>query len=308
MYALCIKNLSKIYNEKTIALKSVNLQVKKGDFFALLGPNGAGKSTLISIISSLILKTTGEIKIFGYNIKNQLKMAKSCIGVVPQEFNFNIFEKPVDILVTHAGFYGVPKKIALIKAEEYLKKLDLWKKRNVISMHLSGGMKRRLMIARALMHNPKLLILDEPTAGVDIQIRHATWDFLKEMNKKGTTIILTTHYLDEAEHLCKKIAIINKGKIIENTTLEKLMTKINIETFLIYTENEPNIKKITIPGFYLKQLDNRIIEVESNKKQPLSNLFDKLSEHNIKIKSIQNKSNKLEELFLHLVKKENKNG
>jgi ABC-2 type transport system ATP-binding protein len=301
MQALSIKGLTKIYHNGVIALQGVNLNVAQADFFALLGPNGAGKSTIIGIIASLINKTAGEIKIFGHNLDTELESAKACIGLVPQELNFSIFERVIDIVVYQAGYYGVPTHLALQRAEFYLKKLDLWDKRKQISMQLSGGMKRRLMLARALMHEPKLLILDEPTAGVDIEIRRSMWEFLRKLNQQGTTIILTTHYLEEAEYLCKNIAIIDKGHIIENTSMKKLLASLNTETF-IFDLKKP-LKKIpqAVSPFTMRLLDQMTLEVDVAKEQSLNNLFGFLEGHHIEVTSLRNKANRLEELFLNLI-------
>ena len=269
MQALSIQGLSKIYHNAIVALKGIDLNVAEGDFFALLGPNGAGKSTTIGIIASLINKTAGSVKVFGHSLDSELELAKSCIGIVPQELNFSIFEKLIDVVVYQAGYYGVPRRLAKQRAEMYLKKLDLWDKRDQISMRLSGGMKRRLMIARALVHQPKLLILDEPTAGVDIEIRRSMWEFLQSINQQGITIILTTHYLEEAEYLCKNIAIIDRGRIIENTTMKHLLATLNMETF-VFDLKKPLVELPKSP-FSMRLLDNITLEVEVAKKQSLNN-------------------------------------
>lgn len=299
MQALDIQGLSKIYKNGIIALENIDLTVKEGDFFALLGPNGAGKSTTIGIIASLINKTAGTVNVFGYSIDSQLEAAKSCIGIVPQELNFSIFEKVIDVIIYQAGYYGVPRRLAVQRAEHYLKKLDLWGKRNQISMQLSGGMKRRLMIARALVHEPRLLILDEPTAGVDIEIRRSMWEFLRHINQQGTTIILTTHYLEEAEYLCKNIAIINKGRIIENTSMKQLLTTLNMETF-VFDLKKPLVELPQSP-FTMRLLDTMTLEVDVAKEQSLNNLFGFLEGHRIEVTSLRNKANRLEELFLSLI-------
>lgn len=299
MQALNIQGLRKIYNNGVVALKGIDLQVEKGDFFALLGPNGAGKSTTIGIIASLINKTAGSVKIFGFSLDDQLEAAKSCIGIVPQELNFSIFEKVIDVIIYQAGYYGVPVRLAKQRAETYLKKLDLWEQRNQISMRLSGGMKRRLMIARALVHQPKLLILDEPTAGVDIEIRRSMWEFLQNINQQGTTIILTTHYLEEAEYLCKNIAIIDRGSIIENTSMKQLLATLNMETF-VFDLKKPLVELPKSP-FAMRLLDDLTLEVDVAKEQSLNNLFGFLEGQHIEVTSLRNKANRLEELFLNLI-------
>jgi ABC-2 type transport system ATP-binding protein len=301
MQALNITGLTKVYSNGMVALQGINLQVNQGDFFALLGPNGAGKSTTIGIITSLINKTEGKVEVFGHDLDKELETVKSCIGLVPQELNFSIFEKVLDVITYQAGYYGLPLRLAKQRAEIYLKKLDLWDKRNQVSMRLSGGMKRRLMIARALVHEPKLLILDEPTAGVDIEIRRSMWDFLQTINRQGTTIILTTHYLEEAEYLCKNIAIIDKGNIIENTSMKNLLTNLNMETF-IFDLKKPlvNLPEVASP-FAMRLLDSMTLEVDVAKEQSLNNLFGFLEGHHIEVSSLRNKANRLEELFLHLI-------
>jgi ABC-2 type transport system ATP-binding protein len=276
--------------------------VASGDFFALLGPNGAGKTTLIGIICHLVTKTTGQIDIFGVNIDRDLEKAKSFIGLVPQEFNFAIFETVEQIVVNQAGYYGIPRALAKERAKKYLTQLDLWGKRNLQARLLSGGMKRRLMIARALVHEPRLLILDEPTAGVDIEIRRSMWQFLKKINQQGTTIILTTHYLEEAENLCKNIAIINEGKIIENTSIVELLAKLNIETFILFLKN-PLRELPSTENYAMRLLDSKTIEVDIKAGQGLSNLFNLLAEQQIEVISLKNKANRLEEMFLSLIGK-----
>lgn len=278
------------------------MSVADGDFFALLGPNGAGKSTTIGVISTLVNKTQGKIKVFGHDLDDDPSSLKKCIGIVPQEVNFNQFEKVFDILVTQGGYYGIPAKVAKVRAEKYLNQLGLWEKRNVPSRFLSGGMKRRLMIARALIHQPRLLILDEPTAGVDIELRRSMWEFLVNLNKTGTTIILTTHYLEEAEHLCRNVAIINNGSIVEDTTMQKLLNKVSFKTFLLDVEN-PIHYPIEILGYPSKLLDSRTIEVRVNSNQGITSLFKELSKKSIKVKDFRNKNNRLEELFISLVSK-----
>ncbi|MGX2956019.1 ABC transporter ATP-binding protein [Ursidibacter arcticus] len=297
MKALEIKNLVKQYATGVQAVKGIDLTVEQGDFYALLGHNGAGKSTTIGIISSLVNKTSGTVKVFGYDLDTQKIQLKQQIGLVPQEFNFNQFEKVIDVLLNQAGFYGVPKAEALKRAEYWLGKLDLWEKRESLTRELSGGMKRRVMIARALMHNPKLLILDEPTAGVDIELRRSLWDFLRELNQQGTTIILTTHYLEEAETLCRNIGIIQQGQLIENTSLKTLLAKLETETFLLdVAEKRP----LVIEGYPVKWIDETTLEVEVKREQGLNNLFQQFSQQQIEILSLRNKSNRLEELFMSL--------
>ncbi|VAW91634.1 Uncharacterized ABC transporter ATP-binding protein YadG [hydrothermal vent metagenome] len=299
--ALLIKDLTKIYRTKVHALRGINLEVAQGDFFALLGPNGAGKSTAIGIISSLVNKSSGSVSILGYDLDSNREAAKSNIGLVPQEFNFNQFELVEEILINQAGYYGISRSDATKSAEYYLKKLVLWDKRNAMARDLSGGMKRRLMIARALVHQPKLLILDEPTAGVDLEIRRSMWDFLREINEQGTTIILTTHYLEEAEQLCKNIAIIDQGKIIENTAMKDLLATLNIETFVLnLTEQLKTVPDIQ--DFNVRLIDDTTLEVDVSKEQTINELFSKLSSKHINISSLRSKSNRLEELFINLVK------
>jgi len=305
MQALSITDLTKTYASGTKALKSISFNVAPGDFFALLGPNGAGKSTTIGIIASLVNKTSGKVKIFDYDLDTQLEFAKTQIGLVPQEFNFSIFEKVIDIVISQAGYYGVPRRIAKERAEFSLKKLGLWEKNQQTAGSLSGGMKRRLMIARALAHQPKLLILDEPTAGVDIEIRRSMWEFLREINQQGTTIILTTHYLEEAENLCKNIAIIDKGQIVENTTMKSLLAKLNTETFILDVKNVLH----SLPNntyFPMHLVDEQTLEVSLKRGQTLNELFNLLREYKIEITSMRNKANRLEELFLDLIAENNK--
>lgn len=299
--ALEIKSLNKVFPNDFVALKEINLDVQEGDFFALLGPNGAGKSTTIGIISSLITKTSGLVKVFENDIDEDFVSAKKCIGVVPQEFNFNQFEKVINIMITQAGYYGLPRDIAYQRAEKYLRQLNLWDKRNIVSRSLSGGMKRRLMIARALVHEPKLLILDEPTAGVDIELRRSMWDFLKKVNEGGTTIILTTHYLEEAENLCRNIAIIDSGEIIENTSMRSLLSKLTREV-LVLDLDESVSQDILIEGFECRWIDSFSIEIEVKKGQPLNGLFAKLSAIGVTVNSLRNKSNRLEEMFVSLLR------
>jgi ABC-2 type transport system ATP-binding protein len=300
MLALSTRELTKTYRNGVQALRGVDLDVEQGDFFALLGPNGAGKTTLIAIITSLVNKTGGTASVFGYDIDRELGRAKSCIGIVPQELNFNQFETPLTIVVNQAGFYGIPRAVARVRAERYLKQLQLWDKRNSAARGLSGGMKRRLMIARALMHQPRLLILDEPTAGVDIEIRRTMWDFLRDINASGTTIILTTHYLEEAETLCRNIAIINKGEIIERDRMGNLLLRLHTETFVLNTRGVLAAAPAT-PGFTLRMIDEHTLEVDVSKDQNLNELFALLSQRGVEILSMRNKVNRLEEIFMRLV-------
>lgn len=299
MNALDITGLKKTYKGGTQALKGVDLSVEEGDFFALLGPNGAGKSTSIGVISSLVNKSSGTVSVFGHSLDDDPVSAKSCIGLVPQEFNFNQFETLLQIVVNQAGYYGVPRAIAKQRAEKYLKQLDLWDKRNGPARELSGGMKRRLMIARALMHEPRMLILDEPTAGVDIEIRRSMWRFLKEINEQGITIILTTHYLEEAEMLCRNIAIIDKGQIVENTSMKALLAKLNVETFIL--DLPPQSKDVSLQGFEHRMLDDHTLEVDVPKEAGLNDVFSQLSAQNVMVLSMRNKANRLEELFVRMV-------
>ncbi|MBI2208956.1 ABC transporter ATP-binding protein [Candidatus Woesearchaeota archaeon] len=302
--ALEIKNLKKTYPGNVEALKGIDLEIKKGDFFALLGPNGAGKTTTINIIISLVNKTSGTVKVFGHDIDTHLNEAKRLIGIVPQEFNFSIFEKVFDIVVQQAGYYGIPKKIAKERAEKYLKQLGLWEKKNTSAQRLSGGLKRRLMIARALVHEPQLLILDEPTAGVDIEIRRHMWKFISDLNTQGRTIILTTHYLEEAENLCRSIAIIDKGRIIENTSMKNFLRSMDKEAF-IFDVKEP-IKQIPkLEHYDLKMLDETTLEIEISKKHSLNTLFSHFQKNNIEIVSMRRKTARLEELFMRLVNNKN---
>ena len=298
--ALQIKNLRKTYDNGFAALKGIDLEVSKGDFFALLGPNGAGKSTTLGIVTSLVNKSEGSVSVFGFNIDKEITEAKLQMGIVPQEFNFNFFEKVQDIVVTQAGYYGMKRAKAMERSEHYLKALGLWDKRNDRARQLSGGMKRRLMIARALVHDPKLLILDEPTAGVDIELRRSMWDFLRKINNEGTTIILTTHYLEEAESLCRNIAIIDKGKIIQNSSMKSLLSKLNVETYIFDLERDLS-KLPVLAGFETRMPDARTLEIDVPKTEGLSQVFAKLTELNIAVASIRNKANRLEELFVSLV-------
>ncbi len=299
MQALEISALSKTYKGGVEALKGIDLSVQEGDFYALLGPNGAGKSTTIGIISSLVNKTAGSVRVFGYDIDTQLEEAKAQIGLVPQEFNFSQFEKVQQIVVNQAGYYGVPRSLAGERAEKYLTLLDLWDKRDQQARTLSGGMKRRLMIARALMHEPRLLILDEPTAGVDIEIRRSMWHFLRELNASGVTIILTTHYLEEAEMLCRNIGIIDKGRIVENTSMRSLLGKLHVETFVL--DLAQPVETLILDGFVCRVLGEQSLEVEVDKRNGLNSLFEQLSAQGIGVLSMRNKANRLEELFVKLV-------
>ena len=300
MKALEIKNLQKTYKNGVNALKGVNLAVDQGDFFALLGPNGAGKSTVIGIISSLVNKTAGEVRVFGHNIDTESSDVRMNIGLVPQEFNFNIFVPIRETLINQAGYYGIERTEATRRAEIYLKQLDLWHKRHDMAKELSGGMKRRLMIARALMHHPRLLILDEPTAGVDIEIRRSMWEFLREQNAAGTTIILTTHYLEEAESLCNNIAIIDHGLTIEQTRMRALLDRLHIETFVLYLSHSVD----SLPdcgGYPVRLIDPTTIEVDVNQQQNISDVFNMLQSCGIVVDSMKNKSNRLEQLFVSML-------
>jgi ABC-2 type transport system ATP-binding protein len=300
--ALSVRGLTKTYRNGVQALKGVDLDVEQGDFFALLGPNGAGKTTLIGIVTSLVTKTAGQVSVFGHDSDTELEAAKSLIGVVPQELNFNQFESPETIVVNQAGFYGIPRRVARERAELYLNKLQLWDKRKTMARNLSGGMKRRLMIARALMHEPRLLILDEPTAGVDIEIRRSMWSFLAEINARGTTIILTTHYLEEAEALCRNIAIIDRGRIAERDRMSSLLRKLHIETFVLNLR-DPVAAIPRLDGYATKLVDDHTIEVEVSKEQNLNEIFSRLSGQRIEVVSMRNKVNRLEEIFMRLVEK-----
>jgi ABC-2 type transport system ATP-binding protein len=300
MNALSVRGLTKTYRNGVEALKGVDLDVEQGDFFALLGPNGAGKTTLIGIITSLVNKTAGEACVFGHDIDRELEAAKSCIGVVPQELNFNMWESPFTIVVNQAGFYGIPRPVARQRAEKYLKQLQLWDKRGGISRALSGGMKRRLMIARALMHEPRLLILDEPTAGVDIEIRRSMWDFLREINDRGTTIILTTHYLEEAETLCRNIAIINGGRIVERDRMSSLLRRLHVQTFVLNVR-DPLVGAPQVEGYDTTLVDDHTLEIEVSTDESLNDIFTRLSTLGIEVLSMRNKVNRLEEIFMALV-------
>jgi ABC-2 type transport system ATP-binding protein len=300
MHALSVKGLTKTYKNGVQALKGIDLDVEEGDFFALLGPNGAGKTTLIGIVTSLVNKTAGQVGVFGHDIDRDLDRAKSCIGIVPQELNFNMFESPETIVVNQAGFYGVERGLARQRAEKYLKQLQLWDKRKTMARALSGGMKRRLMIARALMHEPKLLILDEPTAGVDIEIRRSMWDFLRQINEAGTTIILTTHYLEEAESLCRNIAIIDGGEIIVRDRMSNLLRKLQTESFL-FTLRDATTTVPQLDGYGVKLVDDHTLEVEISRDQSVNDIFARLSAQRVDVLSMRNKVNRLEEMFMRLV-------
>ncbi|NOT11564.1 MAG: ABC transporter ATP-binding protein [Methylococcaceae bacterium] len=300
MNALSLRNLRKTYNNGFEALKGIDLDVEAGDFFALLGPNGAGKSTAIGIISSLVTETAGTVSIFGHDLKRERAMAKSCIGLVPQEINFNQFDTVKNILLNQAGYYGTPRKLALQRTEYCLKQMDLWDKRNAVSRRLSGGMKRRVMIARAMVHAPKLLILDEPTAGVDIEIRRSMWQLMRDVNQQGTTIILTTHYLEEAESLCRNIAIIDQGRIVENSDMTSLLARLHVDHFVLDLA-EPLAAAPVIEGFLVERVSDKVLNVAVPKEIGLNQLFSQLSVHHIKVTSMKNKSNRLEQLFLDLI-------
>ncbi|CDG20244.1 Uncharacterized ABC transporter ATP-binding protein yadG [Xenorhabdus poinarii G6] len=299
-YALELTQLTKIYEGGVKALRGIDLRVEAGDFYALLGPNGAGKSTTIGIVSSLVNKSSGKVKVFGYDIDTDLVNAKRQLGLVPQEFNFNPFETVIQIVLNQAGYYGVPRNVAQDRAETYLTQLDLWEKRNERAIRLSGGMKRRLMIARALMHQPKLLILDEPTAGVDIELRRSMWEFLRELNVQGTTIILTTHYLEEAEMLCRNIGIIQHGELVENTTMKDLLSQLENETFLF--DLTPKGTAPIVEGYDYRLLDATTLEVDVKRGQGLNEIFAQLTTQGIQISSMRNKANRLEELFVGLTR------
>jgi len=302
MYALEVDNLKKTYKNGVEALKGISLTVEEGDFYALLGPNGAGKSTLIGIISSLTRASSGDVRVFGTSVRKNRSEAVSFIGLVPQELNFNQFEKPFEIVVNQAGFYGIDRHIAMERAEKYLKQLQLWDKAHDVSRNLSGGMKRRLMIARAMVNEPRLLILDEPTAGVDIEIRRSMWDFVTEINASGTTVILTTHYLEEAENLCRNIAIIDHGEIIQNTNMKSLLATLDVETFILDLR-ESVVSCPRVDGMEISLVDDKTLEASLPKKKSLNNLFAELDKQEIHVLSMRNKSNRLEELFMRLVEK-----
>ncbi len=302
MYALEVNNLKKTYANGVVALKGISLNVEEGDFFAFLGPNGAGKSTLIGIISSLVNSSSGEVKVFDTSVQKQRSAAMSYIGLVPQELNFNQFEKPLEIIVNQAGYYGIERNIALQRAEKYLRQLQLWDKHDVVSRSLSGGMKRRLMIARAMVNEPRLLILDEPTAGVDIEIRRSMWEFIREINENGTTVILTTHYLEEAEELCRNIAIIDQGEIIQNTDMKTLLGSLDVEAFVLDLR-DPIAVAPQVDGMEFRLRDLNTLEVSLPKRKSLNAMFSSLDVLGIQVVSMRNKTNRLEELFLRLVDK-----
>ena len=306
--ALSIRGLTKVYGNGFHALKGIDLDVQQGDFFALLGPNGAGKSTTLGIVCSLVQKSAGQVSIFGLDIERDFAQAKYHLGVVPQEFNFNQFEKVLDIVLTQAGYYGMPRREALPRAETLLKDLDLWEKRNASARMLSGGMKRRLMIARALMHRPRLLILDEPTAGVDIELRRSMWEYMRRINREeGTTIILTTHYLEEAESLCRNVAIINDGEIVRNTSVRELLAELDTETFLLDLA-QPVTQAPVIEGFEVEQVESAQLAVLLHRGQRLNDVFAALSERSIDVVSMRNRANRLEEMFVSMVGRGNGSG
>ena len=307
MRALVLRQLTKTYKNGIKALKGIDLEVDRGDFFALLGPNGAGKTTAIGIVTSLVTKTSGAVEVFGHDIDRELEVAKSCIGVVPQEINFNQFETVFTIVVNQAGFYGITRRVAKQRAEIYLKQLQLWDRRHSIARSLSGGMKRRLMIARALMHQPELLILDEPTAGVDIEVRRSMWEFLRHLNAEGTTIILTTHYLEEAESLCRHVAIIDRGRIIERDSMANVLRKLQTETFVLNLR-DARAAAPRLEGFRASLADEHTLEVEVSRGQSLNQVFAQLSEQGVEIDSMRNKVNRLEELFVRLVDSRGRTG
>jgi len=307
MLAVEIHNLVKTYANGAQALKGIDLSIEEGDFFALLGPNGAGKSTTIGVLCSLVNKTSGSVSVFGHDLETERATVKSLIGLVPQEFNFNVFEPVEEIVINQGGFYGMTRRAARARSEALLKQLGLWEKRRDMAQELSGGMKRRLMIARALVHEPKLLILDEPTAGVDIELRRWIWQFLTEINQGGTTIILTTHYLEEAEHLCRHIAIINEGCIVEHTSMRSLLERLTQETFVLYTD-KPLQSIPNLPVLAARLIDPKTIEVDVNQEQNLSEVFAVLRGHGIHIGRMRNKANRLEELFIRLIRQSSTSG
>jgi len=297
--AISLKDVRKVYANGSEALKGVSLDVEQGDFFALLGPNGAGKTTIIGIISTLVNKTAGSVEVFGKRVDTHIYETKLDFGVVPQEINFSQFERVRDIIMTQAGYYGLPRKLASERCEKYLRKLGLWEKRNERSRTLSGGMKRRLMIARALVHEPRLLILDEPTAGVDIELRRSMWEFLTEINNKGTTIILTTHYLEEAEQLCRNIAIIDEGKIIENTSMKSLLADLDSQVYILDSAAEiPAQLSLDLPNIGLRRIDGHSFEVTVSGDQSINEVFSRLDQQGVQVSSMRNKTNRLEQLFL----------
>lgn len=302
--ALSVKQLRKVYSNGVVALKGIDLIVPEGEFFGLLGPNGAGKTTIIGIVVGLVNKTSGTVEVLGHDLDTETSQARASVGIVPQEFNFSIFEKVINIVVDQAGYYGIPRSVALPRAEKYLKQLGLWEKRNSAARMLSGGMKRRLMIARALIHEPKLLILDEPTAGVDIELRREMWVFLRELNVSGRTIILTTHYLEEAEQLCRSVAIIHQGEIVEQGLVKDLLSQMHIETFIFDLEAplSPETEKL-LTNFGVQKIDSHTIEMSLGKDETLNDAVAALNRLDIRVRSMRNKANRLEELFLHLTKK-----
>lgn len=309
MNALTITHLVKTYPTGVKALRGVSMEIPEGAFYGLLGPNGAGKSTLIGIVTGLTNKSEGEVRVFGHDVTEDATEAKSAIGLVPQEFNFNMFEKVIDIVVKQAGYYGIPREKATKNAEKYLQALGLWEKRDEKAMNLSGGMKRRLMIVRALVHEPKLLILDEPTAGVDIELRRGMWDFLRELNQKGTTIVLTTHYLEEAEALCERIAIINNGEIVEEGTVKGLLSKLSFETYIFdLTEPLDEKNRALLEKFEVRIIDDQTLEADLASGETLTELIAALGRLDIMVRSMRNKANRLEELFVRLTREESKSG
>ena len=300
MRALSIRGLTKIYGNGIQALKGIDLDVEEGEFCALLGPNGAGKTTTIGVVTSLVNKSSGTVSVFGHDIDRELTLAKSCIGLVPQEINLNLFEKILNVVVNQAGYYGLNRTVATERAERYLTQLQLWDRRDDIARNLSGGMKRRLMIARALIHEPRLLILDEPTAGVDIEIRRSMWKFLREINQQGTTIILTTHYLEEAESLCRHVAIIDEGQIRVNDRMSRVLRKLSVETFVLNLEQEITAAPI-VEGYDLRLIDPQTVEADVESERGINDLFARLTEQGLRVVSMRNKANRLEELFIRLV-------
>jgi ABC-2 type transport system ATP-binding protein len=300
MRALSIRGLTKIYGNGFQALKGIDLDVEEGEFCALLGPNGAGKTTTIGVVTSLVNKSSGTVSVFGHDIDRELTLAKSCIGLVPQEINLNLFEKILNVVVNQAGYYGLNRTVATERAERYLTQLQLWDRRDDIARNLSGGMKRRLMIARALIHEPRLLILDEPTAGVDIEIRRSMWKFLREINQQGTTIILTTHYLEEAESLCRHVAIIDEGQIRVNDRMSRVLRKLSVETFVLNLEQEITAAPI-VEGYDLRLIDPQTVEADVESERGINDLFARLTEQGLRVVSMRNKANRLEELFIRLV-------
>ena len=300
MRALSIRGLTKIYGNGIQALKGIDLDVEEGEFCALLGPNGAGKTTTIGVVTSLVNKSGGTVSVFGHDIDRELTLAKSCIGLVPQEINLNLFEKILNVVVTQAGYYGLNRTVAMERAERYLTQLQLWDRRDDIARNLSGGMKRRLMIARALIHEPRLLILDEPTAGVDIEIRRSMWNFLREINQQGTTIILTTHYLEEAESLCRHVAIIDEGQIRMNDRMSRVLRKLSVETFVLNLEQEITAAPV-VEGYDLRLIDPQTVEADVESERGINDLFARLTEQGLRVVSMRNKANRLEELVIRIV-------